>query len=74
MKKKIIISFIGILVIGIGITLYCIFNKKDDNNLIKIRVADATLTSMFYTTSFNQCIIELKQTKSMNLEKQPVLI
>lgn len=48
MKKKIIISFIGILVIGIGITLYCIFNKKDDNNLIKIRVAEVTHSS-FYT-------------------------
>ena len=48
MKKKIIISFISILVVGIGITLLCIFNKKDDSNLIKIRVAEVTHSS-FYT-------------------------
>ncbi len=73
MRKK-IVTTLGILLIFCICLITLYDNNKKENNLTKVSVADATLTSMFYTTSFNQCIIELKQTKSMNLEKQPVLI
>ena len=48
MKKKIIISIIGVIIIGIIITLLIVFNKKDENNLIHIKIAEVTHSS-FYT-------------------------
>ena len=48
MKKKIIISIIGIIIIGVIITLLIVFNKKDDNGLTKVRLAEVTHSS-FYT-------------------------
>ena len=49
--KKIIYSVICIVIIGIIAFLFIFdLNKGDDNNnLIKVRVADAILTSRTYT-------------------------
>ena len=47
MKKKIIISIIGIIIIGVIITLLIVFNKKDENNLVQIKLAEVTHSSFY---------------------------
>lgn len=70
MKKKIIISIISIIIIGFIITLVFIFNKKNDSELIKVRLAEVTHSS-FYTPLY--VAIEKEYFEEVGLDVELIL-
>lgn len=70
MKKKIIISIIGIIIIGVIITLLIVFNKKDENNLVQIKLAEVTHSS-FYSPLY--IAIEKGYFKEVGLDVELIL-
>ena len=54
MKKVVFITILLALLLVFGFIIFP--NKKEENNLTKVRVADTTITSRKYMNWFNQYI------------------